>query len=269
MNADELFQKGRLLEAIAAQTAAVKAHPLDSDARFLLFLLLCFAGELERAEAQLEAAVVRSDDLQMGSIVYRSLLGSELERRKVYEEGVEPVFPPDAPPSLALRHTVLRHLAEGDTQGAGSVLAEAEEQGVALSGKLNGTAYDGLRDYDDLLGQVLEVYTGGRYVWLPFERVRRLTLQAPKSHVDLLWTPAELVDTDDRTVNVYIPVLYAGSHAHPDETVRLGRATEWIDCGGIGMRGAGQRVLYSMSGETERETPLLELRTLENERGAD
>jgi type VI secretion system protein ImpE len=266
MNAAELFREGRLGEAVAAQTSEVKSRPLDSDARFLLFVLLSFAGELERAEAQLEAAVVGNDELQMGSLVYRSLLGSEFERRKVYRGESEPVFPPDPPPTLRLRLTALRALATGDVESAGAALAEAEENGVALSGKLNGAAYDGLRDYDDLLGQVLEVYTGGRYLWLPLERVRRLTLQPPRTHIDLLWATAELVDTDDRTVNVYIPALYEGSHEHPDEGVRLGRETTWIDRG-VGMRGAGQRVLYWMSGETERETPLLELRSLESGEG--
>lgn len=267
MTAEELFREGRLGDAIAAQTTLVKAQPLDADARFLLFVLLCFAGDLERAEAQIEAAVLQNEELQMGSLVYRSLLGSELERRKVYREGAEPVFPPDAPGALRLRHTAIRRLLEGDAAAAGTALAEAEEQGVALSGKLNGGAYDGLRDYDDLLGQVLEVYTGGRYLWLPLEQVRTLSVKPPKTHIDLLWASADVVDTDGRTASVYLPALYEGSHEHVDEGVRLGRSTEWIDCGEGILRGAGQRVLFSVSGDTERETPLLELRTLENARG--
>jgi type VI secretion system protein ImpE len=269
MTAEELFREGRLGEAIAAQTAAVKAKPLDADGRFFLFLLLCFSGELDRAEAQLEAAVVQKDELQMGSIVYRSLLGSELERRKVYREGVAPVFPPEAPHSLSLRHRALRELSAGDAETARATLDEAEAQGVELVGKLDGSAFDGLRDYDDVLGQVLEVYTGGRYLWLPLEQVRKISVQAPKSHIDLLWVSAEIEDTDGRTVNTYIPALYEGSHEHADEQVRLGRSTEWVDCGGAALRGAGQRTLFSVCGDEERETPFLELRTLEIERGAD
>ena len=270
MTAEELFREGRLTDAIAAQTAAVKAGPLDSDARFFLFLLLCFSGEIERAELQLEAAVLQNEELQSGALVYRAMLGSELERRKVFQEGVQPVFPPDAPPYLAQRHTALAHLVAGDSDAAEAALSEAEEQGVALSGKLNGAAYDGLRDCDDLLGQVLEVFTAGRYLWLPLEQARKITVHEPKSHADLLWASAEIVDADGNPVNVYIPALYEGSHRHPEEAVRLGRSTEWIKAGfGTSLRGAGQRTLLSMTGELERETPLLELRSLEIEVGAD
>jgi type VI secretion system protein ImpE len=266
MTAEELFREGRLGDAIAAQTATVKGAPLDPDARFFLFLLLCFAGELERAEAQLEAAVVNNEELQMGSIVYRSLLGSELERRKVYRERAEPVLPPEVPESLRLRLRAVRELSAGDADTARATLDEAEEHGVALSGKLNGAAFDGLSDYDDLLGQVLEVYTGGRCLWLPMEQVKRVAIQPPKSVIDLIWASAEIVDSEDRTVNAYLPVLYEGSHGHPDEQVRTGRSTQWIDTG-AGSRGAGQRVFFSVSGDEERETPFLELRTLELERG--
>ena len=269
MTTEELFQAGRLAEAIAAQTAEVKARPLDSDARFLLFVLLAFAGELERAEAQLEAAVLQEETLQQGAILYRSLLGSELERRKVFAEGLQPVFPPESPDTLGLRHTAVKQLAEGDTEGAAASLAEAEEQGVPLVGKINGAAYDGLRDYDDLLGQILEVFTAGRYLWIPFEQIRKVTVQPPKSHIDLLWAPAEVVDVQGNPVNVYVPTLYAGSHTHEDEALRLGRSTEWVDASGVAMRGVGQRVLFSMSGDEERETPILELRSLENEVGGD
>ena len=81
MTAEELFREGRLADAIAAQTAEVKARPLDSDARFFLFLLLCFSGEIERAEMQLEAAVLQNEELQAGALVYRAMLGSEPRAR--------------------------------------------------------------------------------------------------------------------------------------------------------------------------------------------
>ena len=56
-----------------------------------------------------------------------------------------------------------------------------------------------------------------------------------------------------------------GRSLDPEESVRVGRSTEWIEWGDGLFRGAGQRILLSVSGEEERETPLLTLRTLEIE----
>lgn len=269
MNAEELLQAGRLEEAIAAQTQEVKSSPTDPDRRFLLFVLLCLAGELERADLQLDAITVQDESLQPGSLVFRSLLSSELERRKVYREGATPVLPPDPPPSVERRVAALHHLQQGDAAGAERALEEAVAGAVELHGKLDGEAFDNLRDYDDVLGQTLELYAGGRYLWLPFERIRKLEIRPPKTQIDLLWAKAELEDTDDNQATVHIPVLYEGSHEHADPLVRLGRSTEWIDQHDVAFRGAGQRLLLTVQGETERESPILRVRTLELEGPTD
>lgn len=263
MNAQELFREGRLREAIEAQIAEVKAHPLDADGRFFLFVLLCFAGELERAETHLEVLAQRDESVRAGALLYRSLLGSELERRKVFREGASPALPPEAPASLTLRRDALAHLARGDREAAARALEQAADAAVECAGKLDGEAFDALRDQDDLLGDVLELYTGGRYLWLPFERVRRLELRAPKTHVDLLWLPAELEDSDGRQVRVYLPGLYEGSHLCADDRVRIGRATEWVEQPGLGLRGAGQHLLLFAHGDALREMPLLDVRRIE------
>jgi type VI secretion system protein ImpE len=121
---------------------------------------------------------------------------------------------------------------------------------------------EGLRDYDDLFGSVLEVFAGGRYLWLPFEQVRSLQIPEPSTLMDLLWVPAEMISREGETSHVHLPALYPGSGEHADEQVQLGRTTEWIDCDEAGYRGAGQRILLSgQDGET-LETPVLSLRTV-------
>jgi type VI secretion system protein ImpE len=263
MNAQELFRAGRLREAVEAQTAELKARPLDPDARFFLFALLCFSGELERAETHLVVIAQRDESMRAGALLYRSLLGSELERRKVFREGASPTLPPDPPASLALRREALAHSVRGDREAAERALEQAADASALCSGKLDGEAFDALRDCDDLLGEVLEVFAGGRYLWLPFQNVRRLELGAPKTHIDLLWAPAELEDSDGRQVRVYLPALYEGSQQAADDAVRIGRATEWAEQPGLGHRGAGQHLLLTVRGEEERETPLLDARRIE------
>ena len=267
MTPQELFQAGRLVEAIAAQIAEVKSHPTDEDQRFLLFTLLSFAGEFERAEVHLEAVSLAQQDLKTGSAVYHSLLAAEYERRKVYREGSRPVLPPDPPRTAELRLQALAALRTGDAETAAAALEEAAEQSVALRGKLNGEAFAGLRDYDDVLGQILEIYAGGRCLWMPMEQIRKLEIAEPRNPLDLLWAKAELEDASGTQASVHLPALYEGSCDHPDERVRLGRSTEWIDCRDVAFRGAGQKVLLTARGEEERETAILELRTLEIEGG--
>ena len=54
MNAKELFQAGRLDEAIQALGAELRDNPADARRRTFLFELLCFAGEFDRAEKHLD-----------------------------------------------------------------------------------------------------------------------------------------------------------------------------------------------------------------------
>ena len=62
-SAVELFQAGSLREAIELATAAVKAKPMEIAGRSILAELLSFSGDLERADKQLEAALLSDDNL--------------------------------------------------------------------------------------------------------------------------------------------------------------------------------------------------------------
>jgi type VI secretion system protein ImpE len=259
----DLLADGRLGDALAAQTALVRAKPLDADGRFGLAVLLCFAGELDRASAQLDALSSQNPELAVGVSHVQSLIHAEAERRAVHERDGAPLLPPDAPPQLELRLEALRALRAGDVERAGEALARAGAAQPALEGKLDGEAFDDLRDHDDLLGPTLELFAGGRYLWLPLERVRRLELLAPRRPLDLLWPAAQLVDVSGAEANVHLPALYAGSHAAQDDRLRLGRMTDWTDAGGVAFRGIGQKVLLATRGGMERERGLLEVRALE------
>ncbi|MGA9389246.1 MAG: virulence protein SciE type, partial [Candidatus Sulfotelmatobacter sp.] len=54
MNGQELYRAGHLNDAIKAVSAEVRDNPTDARRRVFLFELLCFAGEYERADKQLE-----------------------------------------------------------------------------------------------------------------------------------------------------------------------------------------------------------------------
>jgi len=52
MTATDLFQAGRLDEAVLALGVELRRDPTDSKRRTFLFELLCFSGEYDRAEKQ-------------------------------------------------------------------------------------------------------------------------------------------------------------------------------------------------------------------------
>ncbi len=265
MSAEELFQEGRLEDAIEAQIQVVKGSPADGDARFLLFTLLCFTGDLERATRQLDALASTDPQIQAGSLVYRQLLEAEAQRREVLGGEGRPVLAPDPPEDLEHRLTALACAREGDGAGADRALEAAAEASVAVGGKLNGESFEAIRDTDDLLCTVLEVFAGGRYLWLPFSQIRKLELSEPSRKLDLLWISASLQDARGNDASVFLPVLYDGSHSQAGSPLRVGRMTEWTESESLGARGVGQRVLLSVQGESERETGLLDLRLLEIE----
>jgi type VI secretion system protein ImpE len=262
MTVEELFKVGRLTDAIEAQNAQVRSKPTDQDERFMLFVLLCFAGDLERAEKQLDVLANQDERARSGGLVYRALLSSELERRMVFAGRSKPVFPPGAADYLAKRLDALALVRGGEYGAAEQRVDEAIEATPTPRGKLNGRAFSGIRDYDDVLGSVLEVFAGGRYLWIPLDHVRRLELGEPATVLDTLWLPARLEDADGESAQVHLAALYAGSHEHADEAVRTGRRTEWLERGNL-YAGAGQRIfLFGSEGATE-ELPVLSLRSLE------
>ncbi len=261
-SAEALFKSGRLRDAIETQTAVVRKSPLDQDARYLLFVFLCYAGELERAEKQLTALADQDERTRSGSLVYQGLLSAEWERRKVFEREGRPTLPPDSPDFLERRVEALERLRAGDEAGAAERIDQAIETTPSCPGKLNGESFQDLRDYDDVLGSVIEIYAGGRYIWMPLTKIRRLTFQEPKTALDTLWRPAKLADTSDQTADIHVPVLYQPSYAQDHDAIRLGHMTDWLERGDL-YTGIGQHLWLAVRGDERFEQSLMDVRQLE------
>jgi type VI secretion system protein ImpE len=229
MSPKELFQAGKLDEAIAALGAEVKNNPTDAKRRTFLFELLCFKGEYDRAEKHLNLLADATPDSKMGAMLYYSALHAERLRQDLFAKKEYPAAP--------------------DTE---------DKRG----GTMNGTPFEFLEDSDPRVGSRLELFAAGAYLWIPFEHIESIELQAPTKLRDLLWAPA-LVRTgpkfkEKELGEVLLPVLAPFSWRHADDQVKLGRATEWIELDGISVP-AGQR-MFSIDGE---DVPLLEIRKIE------
>src|ERR1035438_10734652 len=87
MSVQELFQAGKLQEAIQALGIEVRDQPGDNRRRTFLFELLCFAGEFSRAEKHLTLLSESTPDAALGALLYRSALSAERKRRAFFEAG--------------------------------------------------------------------------------------------------------------------------------------------------------------------------------------
>src|SRR4029079_12132787 len=86
MQARQLFQNGRLDEAIEALGAEVRDNPTDAQRRAFLFELLCFAGQFDRAEKQLSVLGRGNRDAEMGALLYHAALHAERLRTEMFEK---------------------------------------------------------------------------------------------------------------------------------------------------------------------------------------
>ncbi|HVF90423.1 MAG TPA: type VI secretion system accessory protein TagJ [Blastocatellia bacterium] len=225
--AKELFDTGNLRGAIDQVISEVKAAPTDMQRRTFLFELLCFAGEFDRAERQLDVIGHQSAKAEIGVQVYRNNMKAERDRRRLFSDGLQPHFLVEPPSYVDLHLDAINRLREGSLDEARAALDRAEEERPALSGRVNGDRFLDFRDYNDLLGPVLEVIMAGEYTWLPFEHIKQVVIDSPRQLRDLIWTAARVEATDGTMGEVFIPALYAGSSEHANDQVRLGRMTDW------------------------------------------
>jgi type VI secretion system protein ImpE len=225
--AKELLEAAKLNEAIEQVTSDVKANPVDTSRRTFLFELLCFAGQWERAEKQLDVIGHQSAQAELGAMIYRANIKAENERRRLFAEGVQPHFLKEPPAYIDLHIAALNQVRQGQLAEARATLDKAEEERPAISGKLNGQVFQDFRDYDDFVAPVLELIVKDKYVWLPFEQLKSLEILPPKQLRDLLWARARVEALDGTIGEVYVPGLYAGTSEHSDDQARLGRLTDW------------------------------------------
>jgi type VI secretion system protein ImpE len=241
MNASELFKAGKLGDALAAQIQEVKSRPAEQDRRLFLFELAAFAGDLDRATRQIEAVSYTEVERDAALQNYRKLIDAEKLRRRLFAESLAPRFLTDPPDHVRLRIEAVNRLREGRPAEASDLLRAANEQVPVVKGTLNGKPFEGARDADDLFGSVVEVMAHGNYFWVPLEQIDSLVMNAPRFPRDEIWLPARLMLREGEHGEVFVPVLYPGSHEHPDDAVKLGRATDWKTLDGGAVLGVGAR----------------------------
>src|SRR3972149_7861010 len=188
MTAKEHYDSGRLKEAIATLGEEVKQHPQDVSRRGFLSELLCFAGDLERADLQLDALEHRDPQSALGISQFRQLIRAEQARQQFFSAGRLPEFLEQPSPVLKLHLEASIQIREDRAAEAVRLLEQAEAARPKLAGVCDGQPFDDLRDLDDLTSSFFEVLTSnGKDYWIPMERVERIEFRPPKRPRDLLW----------------------------------------------------------------------------------
>lgn len=232
MNPQELYRAGHLTDAIKALSAELRDNPTDVRRRTFLFELLCFAGEYERADKQLEVLAQAGPQSEMGVLLYRSALYAERQRHDVFQRGEFP--------------------------------SQSEDDSPDRGGTVNGKSFGYFSDADPRTGAKLEIFAAGNYLLLPLEHVASIEIPPPKRLRDLIWSPAAVRTTPafkgTELGEVLLPVLAPFSWKHPDEAVRLGRMTVWDKPENSEYQIPFGQKMWLVDDE---EIPFLELRALE------
>jgi type VI secretion system protein ImpE len=231
MTARELYQAGKLAEAVQALNAELRDNPGDVKRRTFLFELLCFAGNYDRAEKQLEILGQEGANAQLGALLYRGALNAERTRAGLFEK---------------------EEVAQADTQAV-----------AGPSGTWNGRPFTAIEDADPRIGARLEVFAAGQYLWVRLDQIASIEMDPPKRLRDLLWIPASVrtgpAFRGRELGEVLLPVLAPFSFREEDDALKLGRATDWRELPSGDLVPVGQR-MFLVDGDP---APILELRRLE------
>ncbi|HEX6708658.1 MAG TPA: type VI secretion system accessory protein TagJ [Albitalea sp.] len=247
--AQELLAAGEPQAALAALQQQVRDHAADPKLRVFLFQLLAVLGQWQRALNQLELC----GEMDAGTLAmvgaYREALNCEPLREAVFAGKTTPMVFGQPQTWVALLIEALQVDARGDAALAAKLRADAFDGAPATTGQLDGTPFDWIADADSRLGPVLEVVINGRYGWLPFSSLARLSIEAPTDLRDLVWAPAHVTFANGGDAVALIPTRYAGTAEQAEGALQLARKTEWMEIGPQQYRGLGQRVLTTSASE--------------------
>ena len=252
------LKAGDLQGALSALQGQVRANPGDAKLRIFLFQLLCVLGDWKRAITQVKlCAELDALALPMAQ-TYREAIICEVFREKVFAGEKDPLIFGEPGEWLALLGQALKALAQGQPQRAADLRARAFDMAPPCAGTINEQPFDWIADADMRLGPVLEIILKGRYYWMPFAAIAKLTVEEPTDLRDSVWSAAHVTFHNGGDTVALIPTRYVNTGATGDDAAKLSRATHWADVGADTWVGTGQRLLTTDQGDVA----LMDLRTL-------
>lgn len=268
--AEQALKDGDPLAAIKLLQAQIRTQPADAKLRVFLFQLLCVQGDWSRALNQLTVAC----ELDVSTLpmvqAYRETIQCEQLREQVFKGQKVPLLFGEPEDWMALLVEALLRDGRGEAAEAASLRQQAFEQAPATAGLCKGDdegeakAFEWIADADMRIGPVLEAVVNGRYYWVPFSRLSKVSIEPPTDLRDRVWMPATLMFSNGGEQVAFLPTRYAGSNL-ADPLLALARKTEWSEPQPGLFVGSGQRMLSTDFGDLA----LMDLRSITLGDGVD
>jgi type VI secretion system protein ImpE len=256
--AEQCLREGDPSAALARLQEDVRARPSDAKLRVFLFQLLCVTGQWERALNQLAVATELDATALAMAQAYGEAVRCEAMRREVFAGRKAPLVFGHPEQWLALLIESLLVAAQGEAERSERLRLAAFEEAPATPGTINDQPFEWIADADSRIGPVLEAVINGRYYWVPFNRLRMITVEEPADLRDVVWMPAHLQFENGGDSVALLPTRYPGSEASGDGLLQLARKTVWEETTPDHHRGLGQRVLTTDAADV----PLMDVRTV-------
>ncbi|HAW91777.1 MULTISPECIES: type VI secretion system accessory protein TagJ [unclassified Arsukibacterium] len=246
-----LISSGQLQPALSHALATLRDDPLNAQMRAVYVELLCIAGELDKADAQLDMIVRQHPDFLLGAVNVRQLIRAETARRDFYQGGMTATL--FGEPTLMFSALLKLRLAmhEHDIAAATMAAEEMEQLRPQVAIAHLDQCHSDIRDLDDSLAGYLELFgTDGKYYLAGFEQIASLKLHPVKSLLDLIWRRVDISIIDGPQGEAFLPLIYvstplmaSGAEAAADPVIQLGRATDWHEHSARLITGTGQKML--------------------------
>lgn len=249
MSAEEFLKHGDLDGALAALQDDVRKNPSVARFRIFLFQLLSVMGDWKRAVTQLKISGELDPMAVPMAQTYREAIICEVYREKVFAGEKDPLVFGEPQEWIAHLIEAMKLLAAGKSTEAAILRESAFEAAPAVSGTLNGQAFEWIADADMRLGPVLEMVVNGRYFWMPFNAIYEIKAEDPEDLRDHVWAPVDVKLRNGGEIVALIPTRYAGTANGDDAQAKLARTTTWEDAGNGAYVGKGQRLLATDQGD--------------------
>jgi type VI secretion system protein ImpE len=260
-DAEQAFRRGDLDEAKRLTQNRLRKEPTAVAPRVFLAQLLALLGEWEGACKQLSVLAKLDKESLVQVYTYGPALEAEPHRARVFAGMARPVIFGEPEPWTAMLVEALGFDAAGRHEEAAGLRAAAFEQAAGTSGRSGQNTFTWIADADVRLGPILEVILNGEYVWVPFDKIRSILIEAPQEPVDLVWAMARFTWLNGGDAAGLIPARYPGTQdlrGEGETRLLLGRLTEWRAADSGSEHPYGQRMLITDQGEL----PLLDIREI-------
>ncbi|MFH1843614.1 MAG: type VI secretion system accessory protein TagJ [bacterium] len=265
MSNDIQLHGENLQETLSRLQDRVRNEPANAKHRIFLFQLLAILGDWNRALNQLNVLKEMSPETIPMVVTYREAIRCEMLRAEIFAGQRSPVVFGEPESWTALLLESLRLTADENYSQAEELRAQAFEAAPAIAGIINGHSFDWIADADCRLGPIIEVIVDGRYVWVPFHRVRRIDIEEPADLRDSVWMPAHFIWSNGGELVGLIPTRYPGTETSEDDQLKLSRKTAWIEAGVDTFLGQGQK-MFTTDAE---EYGIMDIRQVDLETAAD